>query len=724
MTPAVSPVTASPPATAGGVLVPGPDGRRDTAFRRYWRAIGSPTLLAALITIAAGGALITLYRRYLLAEARQRVVVQTVPYGQALSAVLAHRMAILQGLAGFLRIEEVAGRGRNRLKPYTEDLQRGTPGIRSAQLTRDGVIIALAPLAGNEAALGFDLHSHSDPTVRARVRDAETTDRVTVTGPLELRQGGKGLILRQRFRRTLGRGYDLAGLVLDFDPLLAEAGLVDQLHVRVAIRDRSGRVLFGDSTLEQLDPVEVEVRLPNDRWRLQAVPVEGWSAAVRERLLLFVAGVLVSGVLFVLVVYLVASRQAALVGAVDERTRSLRDAVEELRRVALLRESTEAQLRQSQRLESLGRLAGGIAHDFNNLLTVILGSISLAREGVPESSESGADLRTAEQAAHRGSDLTRKLLAFARRQTVEPQVVDLNALMRDLQPIVHSLLGERVRVVEDLAPGLWQVLVDHGQLEQVVTNLVVNARDAMPNGGTLTISTRNVELGADAGTTDPIAPGEYVRLEVTDTGVGMSPEVLQRVFEPFFTTKELGQGTGLGLATVYGIVRQSGGDIALHSALGNGCRVTIHLPRATAQQPLTTTPVPGEGRSKGGGETVLLVEDETPVRRIAGRILAEAGYRVMAAEDGDSALRRLEPGMQIDLLVADVVTPGMGGRALAERILERDPATRVLFISGYIADERLEELLARPGVAFLAKPFTARQLQRVVRQLLDTAPRG
>ncbi len=722
MTPGRSANDTTPPAIAGGVLVP--DGGRPPLPLSFRQRVGSATFLAAVITLIAGGALIALYRRYLSIEARDRVVAQTVPYGQALGAALAHRVAVLEGFEAFLRIQEGRREDDQVLQRYTADLQASTPGIRALQLVRNGKIVAIAPLAGNEGAVGVDLRRHPDPEVRAKLHESETTDRMTVTGPLLLLQGGRGLVLRRRFLRPGGNGHDMAALVLDLEPLLEEAGLAAPADVRVAIRDSSGRLLVGPADVDSLSPVEVTVRLPDNVWRLQAVPPRGWARAIRLRLFLFIAGVFLSGILLVLVVYLVASRQAALMGAVEERTSSLRIAVEELREAAVQRELTEAQLRQSQRLESLGRLAGGIAHDFNNLLTVIMGSISLARETIPETSETGADLLTAEGAAQRASELTRKLLVFARRQTVEFQVVDLNALLKDLETIVRQLIGEQVRLIDELAPGLWPVYADAGQLEQMVTNLAVNARDAMPEGGTLTIRTRNVELSRHPENGDALAPGEYVRLEVEDTGVGMPPEVLQRAFEPFFTTKEVGQGTGLGLATVYGLVGQAGGEIVIQSQVGHGTKATIHLPRAQVEQ---ADPIDGRAPMQShdrGGETVLLVEDEAPVRKITSRILGEAGYRVIAAEDGDSALRRLDLYQRIHLLVADVVTPGMGGRALAERILERDPTTRVLFISGYTADERLEDLLARPGVAFLAKPFTARQLQRAVRQLLDTSPRG
>ncbi|HEU4569482.1 MAG TPA: ATP-binding protein, partial [Gemmatimonadales bacterium] len=388
------------------------------------------------------------------------------------------------------------------------------------------------------------------------------------------------------------------------------------------------------------------------------------------------------------------------------------------------REGAEEQLRQSQRLESLGRLAGGVAHDFNNLLTVILGNLALVRGELPDDSTAAEDIGMAERAARRASELTRKLLTFARRQSVAPQVLELQQQLRDLEAIFKRLVGEDVRLVGDHAPGLWPVLMDPGHLEQVVTNLVVNARDAMPDGGTITLRTRNVTFSGDRPNPGGLPPGEYVQLEVTDSGTGMGPDVLARIFEPFFTTKEPGKGTGLGLATVYGIVHQAGGHVDVRSTPGLGSTFIVLLPRAAdgtrAPRDPGATPLPGFGR----GERVLLVEDEDAVRQVAVRALSDRGYRVVAAESAESALRRLDDGTPIDLLVTDVVMPGMGGKALAERLLARWPELPVLFVSGYTAEERLEGLLAREGVQLLAKPFTPDHLAFAVRGLLDRPAMG
>ena len=712
----------TPSAPAGGVLVP-PAGVGGGA-RALRQAVGSATVLAALITLGSGTALTALYRRYLSIESRDAVVAQITPYGTALGAALAHRIAVLEGFEAYLRIQGDRRADDRNLERYTADLQASTRGIRAVELVRDGRIIAVAPRAGNEGALGLDLRRHPDPDVRRKWQESERSGRITVTGPRPLAQGGLGLILRQRLTRPGSTEVEMAALVLDMEPLLEEAGLVAPAGVRVAIRDSAGRLLVGHDDIAGLAPVEVAVRLPDDVWRLQAIPARGWGAAVRLRLALFTLGTLLSAILITLIVYLVASRQAALISAVEERTGSLRRAVEELHESAAQRERAETQLRQSQRLESLGRFAGGIAHDFNNLLTVIMGSIAFARGGLSSGADADADLQAADQAAQRARELTRKLLAFARQREIEAQLLDLNALVAEMQPLLRRLLSARIALHSELAPGLWPVFADPGLIEQVITNLVVNAGDALPDGGEITLRTWNAEVGAATGPGESLTPGEYAHLAVEDTGTGMPPEVLQRAFDPFFTTKEVGKGTGLGLATAYGIARQAGGDVRLESELGKGTRAIIRLPRMRGVPTRRPDRISGPTARMGGGETILLVEDEMSVRRVISRILGGAGYKLIAAEDGDSALRRLDPAQRIDLLVTDVVTPGLGGRALAERILERDPRTRVLFISGYAADERFQDLLERPGIAYLAKPFTIEQLQGAVRHLLDLPPPG
>jgi len=382
------------------------------------------------------------------------------------------------------------------------------------------------------------------------------------------------------------------------------------------------------------------------------------------------------------------------------------------------------QLSQSQKLEAIGQLAGGMAHDFNNLLTVILSCAWTLKSELPAGQEQLLDdLLQIEEAGERARELTGQLLAFARKQPVVRSSVDLNRVVKASEKLLRRVLGEHISLQVALEPGLWWLLSDVGQLEQVILNLAINARDAMPDGGTLFLSTSNMRSAAPGPASAPdTALGEFVRLLVRDTGTGMSPAVQDRLFEPFFTTKGAGRGTGLGLATVYGIVKQWGGFIRVESAPGAGSLFEIGFPR-TQEAPASDSLHP-DPLETGGTETILLVEDEPAVRRVAARALLGGGYRVLVAGSGHAALRLLEDEPQpIDLLVTDVIMPGMNGRVLASQLRSRGAATRVLFISGYALDLVGKEGMLANGEELLAKPFTAEGLLARVRAVLD-APRS
>ncbi len=369
----------------------------------------------------------------------------------------------------------------------------------------------------------------------------------------------------------------------------------------------------------------------------------------------------------------------------------------------------ERQLTQAQKMEAIGRLAGGVAHDFNNIMTAVLGYAQIASESLPPGSPAEDDLKEILRAAGRASELTRQLLAFARRQVTQPRPVSLNLLVLETRKLLERLLGEDVTLLTDLTEGLPPVLVDPGQLEQVLVNLSVNARDAMPKGGSLTIMTSTI--------------GGDVVLDVVDTGVGIPADQHQSIFEPFFTTKEHGKGTGLGLATCYGIVRQAGGRIELRSEPGSGSRFRVLLPALPEGTVADHTPAHStriESLAPRGGETVLLAEDEPQVRQLALRLLTGLGYRVLVAGSGEEglALARKTP-QRIDLLVTDVVMPGMTGEELAGQLRRARPDIRVLFISGYAEDSDAIERALREGDAFLPKPFTVSSLARHVREVLD-----
>ena len=385
------------------------------------------------------------------------------------------------------------------------------------------------------------------------------------------------------------------------------------------------------------------------------------------------------------------------------------------------RRQLEEQLLQSQKMEAVGRLAGGIAHDFNNILTAIKSYSELLLEDMTTDQGRVEDVKEIREAADRAAVLTRQLLAFSRQQLLRPRVLDLNTTVRDLKGMLERLIGEHIEVKTRLAPSIGMVTADPGQIEQVLMNLVVNARDAMPDGGTINIETANVELDDDyARTHASTMPGEYVMLAVSDTGEGMPRETQARVFEPFFTTKEKGKGTGLGLSTVYGIVKQSGGSIWMYSEPGRGTAFKIYLPRIDGaivdDQPL----VPAKN-GKGGKETILLVEDEEAVRQVASRILRRSGYTVIEACNGNDALRQFgERGREFDLIITDIVMPEMGGLELAQRIREWAPSARILFTSGYTEDAVLRRSFLEPGAEFIEKPFTPARLAERARQVLDS----
>jgi len=382
----------------------------------------------------------------------------------------------------------------------------------------------------------------------------------------------------------------------------------------------------------------------------------------------------------------------------------------------------EVQYRQAQKMEAVGRLAGGIAHDFNNLLTAIIGTTALVLEDLGLESRARLDIQEIEKAAKRAAGLTRQLLIFSRQQVLEPRALDLNALVGNLEKMLHRLIGEDVELRTKPAAGLGAVRADPGQLEQAIVNLVVNARDAMPKGGRLTIETADVELDRSyvAGHV-PTQPGPYVLLAVSDTGVGMDGATKARLFEPFFTTKEPGRGTGLGLATVYGIVKQSGGYVWAYSELGHGTTFKIYLPRVaeTAEAPESTTSPP---TPVGGSETVLVVEDQEEVRKLTKRVLEARGYTVLAARNGAEALEIVAQHVnQIHLMITDVVMPGMNGREVARLACARRSDLKVLYVSGYTGEAVLQHRLLEPGVAFLQKPFTPDVLARKTREVLDNS---
>jgi signal transduction histidine kinase/ActR/RegA family two-component response regulator len=416
---------------------------------------------------------------------------------------------------------------------------------------------------------------------------------------------------------------------------------------------------------------------------------------------------------------------AELEARVAERGRALEAEAAE-------RREAEAQLRQMQKMESIGQLTGGIAHDFNNMLAIVTGSLDMAKRRLTgqEHPKVLACIDNAAEGARRAAVLTARLLAFSRQQPLEPQAIDANKLVAGMSELLSRTIGEHIHVETVLGAGLWHAFADPAQLENALINLAVNARDAMApdgpggGGGKLTIETANTHLDDHyARHNAEVRPGQYVMISVSDTGTGMAPEVIERAFDPFYTTKAVGAGTGLGLSQVFGYVRQSGGHVKIYSEPGQGTAIKLYLPRhlGAAVAPAEER-FPAEAMPMGRPDlTVLVVEDEEQVRAMTVDALRELGYGVVQAENGDAALLELAALPQVDLLFTDIVMPGMNGRELADRVREERPATRILFTTGYTRNAVVHNGMLDAGVAFLAKPFTIDQLARKVAEVLEGA---
>jgi len=390
------------------------------------------------------------------------------------------------------------------------------------------------------------------------------------------------------------------------------------------------------------------------------------------------------------------------------------------------RMQAEEALRQAQKMEAIGQLTGGVAHDFNNLLTVIMGGLDSIRRELDGSAEPDlARIRRLQamafQGAERASNLTARLLAFARRQPLDPKAVDLNKLVLGLSDLLQRTLGETIALEAVSSPGLWLAHADPAELESAIINLAINARDAMPDGGKLTIETANANLGEDyvEALMEPVPPGQYAMIAVTDTGHGMEKDTLDRVFEPFFTTKQVGKGTGLGLSQVYGFVRQSGGHIRIYSEPGSGTTVKLYLPRESSNVVAETEDQPVRAVADGGNETILLVEDHEGLRGYSSGVLRELGYDVLEASDSDEALKILRDTSDVQLLFTDVVLPGLNGRQLADEAALLHPNIKVLYTTGYTRNAIVHNGRLDRGVSLITKPFTFEALARKVRQILD-----
>ena len=513
--------------------------------------------------------------------------------------------------------------------------------------------------------------------------------------------------------------------------------LIEQIQEGAVTIDGAGTVFYGNRRLASMLGIPQEriigqnlqwFMLPQDQPAFEALLARADRGGTRAELTLLSAEGVQTAVYLSLNLLQAQDGIRLLCGVMTDLTeqklhlRAMSEANTKLIAESAQRMAAEEALRQSHKMEAVGQLTGGLAHDFNNLLTGIAGSLELLGTRLAQGrfAELPRYIAAAEGACKRAAALTHRLLAFSRRQTLDPKPIDVNRLVADMEEMVRHSAGPQVAVAVKPQPGLWSTLVDPNQLENALLNLCINARDAMPNGGRLTIETANHSLDAEAAAARDVAPGEYISLGVSDTGTGMAPEVIARAFDPFFTTKPIGKGTGLGLSMIYGFARQSGGQARIDSELGRGSSIRLYLPRhrADAEVPPRQDVLAPRG-GPGRGETVLIVDDEPTVRMLVTDVLEELGYQTLEASDGAVGLRIVQSPARIDLLITDVGLPGaLNGRQLADAARAGRPGLTVLFITGYAENAQLGGGDLEPGMHVLTKPFAIELLVQRIQELI------
>lgn len=633
---------------------------------------------------------------------------------------------------------------RSGLRRLVESAERRVaPDIRtwpSGERTDYSAILYLEPLnRRNRQALGYDMLS--EPTRREAMEAARRTGLAAATGRVRLVQEidpvkQPGFLIYMPLYRGQRAGIldkpsqaDFYGWVYSplrahdlFDAIFAGRDL-DRVNVEVfdeAIDE--GRLLYRRGRVVASGPALVRTLDVGGReWLVRVTPSPKFAddSVILPAPLAGVAGVLMS-LLVAALVFQQARAAARTREEVARRTAELRSTNERLVAEAVARAEAEDKVRQMQKLEAIGQLTGGIAHDFNNMLSIIVGNLDIAERRLDDRDRLRRAIDNARTGADKAAELTRRLLAFSRQQPLSPKVIDPNKLVAGMSELLRRALGEAIRLETVLAGGLWRVCADAGQLENAILNLAVNAHDAMPEGGALTIETANCHLDEAYARRHDVSPGQYVMISVSDTGHGMSKAVAEKALEPFFTTKDVGRGTGLGLSQVAGYVKQSDGHLKLYSEVGEGTTVKIYLPRHHGLDEETATPAEetASPRSKDG-ETLLVVEDEEQVRAATVETLRDLGYTVIEAANGTEALDRLDRGAHVDLLFTDIVMPGLNGRQLADKAREQRRGLKVLFTTGYARNAIVHHGRLEDGLAVLQKPFTAWQLAKRVRDELD-----
>jgi signal transduction histidine kinase/CheY-like chemotaxis protein len=682
-----------------------------------WKIIDRLLLPAAFFLIAFVVAL-TLWQ---LLINHRRAEIQNVTADQALfvktkmESELSARIAPLENLAE-------GGLGQVDHNPSTLDfdsklVMSAYPAYQALEwvdVTRH--VRLVAPRTQNQDEVGADLNAI--PQAAEAFRSAEETGKTVVSHPLDLREGGRGVLVSVPVKS----GDQVAGFLVG---MFRFKDLIPAILQNVApgywvdIYDGSEEIYRAGPTLAARDmewAQQTGVRFQQLNWRVEVWPkpeTRSYTLSLLPRFA-FIGGILMAG-LMAFTVYLAETARL--------HAKEVAASNKELKKEIAVREQAEQALREAQKMEAVGRLAGGIAHDFNNLLMVIRGHAALSLNRVGSDGTLRRELNEILKWTDRAATLTRRLLAFSRKQVLQLRVIELNALVGQVKDLLPPVIGEDIHLVMELNPELGRVKADSAQMEQVIMNLVFNARDAMPEGGELMIQTANTELDeAFAQRHAGAQPGQHVMLAVHDTGRGMSEEVLSHIFEPFFTTKDRTKGTGLGLATVYGTVRQSGGCITVSSKVGEGTTFQIYLPRVEDPVEVAEAPVAAPEPARGA-ETILVVEDDDAVRRMTREFLKIHGYTVVEARSAANAIQIMEAQKEpIDMVLTDVLMPGMKGRELVSRLMTLRPDLKVLFMSAYTEDAAINIGVLSPGTEFIEKPFGPDDLATKVREVLTRTP--
>lgn len=629
-------------------------------------------------------------------------------------------------------LEQVA----RRLDPSREvDVEAWPEGERGTYST----ILFLEPRnIMNREAIGFDMTS--EETRRTAMEAAVRSERTTVSGKVQLvqeiepeKQPGF-LVYTALYRETTAgspehygwvysplRAYDLFGSIFPYD---------ERADISINIFDgppSEERLLYRSAPAPEAARYTTvrTIDAGGREWHIQVIALPGFSSGINSALPWIVGAV---GAMIAISLAALLWQQVRAAERVEQqvrrRTAELQATNTRLRDEVSAREKAESTVRQMQRVESVGQLTGGIAHDFNNMLAIIIGNLEMALRRLDKPEALQRFVEQAKGGADRAAELTQRLLAFSRQQPLSPTRVDANALIADMSTLLERTIGKQVEIRTEFADDLWPTLVDRGQLENALLNLAINARDAMADGDTLTITTSNEMRGIAEGENSGMM-AEFVAIAVADSGSGMSPEVQSKALDPFFTTKEIGKGTGLGLSQVFGFVRQSGGDMAVDSTEGEGTTITLFLPRFQGDEQRRRRPcAAGAGDSAPMGiaqEIVLVVDDEEQVLAMTVELLRELGYTVVHAPDGETALRTLEDNPGIRVVVTDIVMPGMNGNELAERALETAPDLKFVFVSGFDTVSDTSTLDSAHKMVRLQKPFTQQQLATAVRSTFDAA---